>query len=311
MPNSDDFRVKRIHNMLLEMAKGNFFHSLEPSEKNDNIASLVVMLNMVNEEIRASFVHQGFANAHHTPQCIIQLSLLMDANGTIEMVTNGSCSLLSCLPKDVIGKGLTDLMTEISRKKWAKELSKLLKRDSSETVLHLELMTHQGLLLSNDCHISVFKSLDGAGRKILLNTVFFSKGEPFETGRPKKTMKLTKGIKEPKVILGPRDIQMIRDVHDMILNNLEKDLPQLKDLALQMGTNEYKLKYGFKQLYGITIFRCLVQERLRKTRTLIQHSDLSLKQIAHMTGFKSPAHFSRAFKDKYGLSPSELRETSR
>ncbi|MHA7830178.1 MAG: helix-turn-helix domain-containing protein [Flagellimonas sp.] len=311
MPNSDDFRVKRIHNMLLEMAKGNFFYSLEPSEKNDNVASLVVMLNMVNEEIRASFVHQGFVNAHHTPQCIIQLSLLMDAHGTIEMVTNGSCSLLSCLPKDVIGKAITDLMTENSRKKWIKRLPKLLKRDSSETVLHLELMTHQSLVLSNDCHISVFKSPDGTGRKILLNTVFFSKGEPFETGRPKKTLKVTKGIKEPKVILGPRDIQMIRDVHDMILNNLEKDLPQLKDLALQMGTNEYKLKYGFKQLYGTTIFRCLVHERLRKTRTLIQHSDLSLKQIAHMTGFKSPAHFSRAFKDKYGLSPSELRETSR
>ena len=104
---------------------------------------------------------------------------------------------------------------------------------------------------------------------------------------------------------------MIRDVHDMILNNLDRDLPQLKDLALQMGTNEYKLKYGFKQLYGTTVFRFLTHERLRKTKTLIQHSDLSLKEIAHMTGFKSAAHFSRAFKDKYGLSPSELRETFR
>ena len=47
MPNTDDFRIKRIKKMLLEMAKGNFFYSLEPSDKNDNIASLVVLLNMV------------------------------------------------------------------------------------------------------------------------------------------------------------------------------------------------------------------------------------------------------------------------
>lgn len=307
MPNNDDFRVKRIQRMLLEMARGNFFYSLEPTNKNDNVASLVVMLNMVNEEIRASFIHQGFANAHNTPQCIIQLSFLMGPDGTIEMVTNSTCSLLSALPKEIIGKPITDFMTEGSQKVWAKKMVKHLKRERSETVQFLEFITKEGLLLGKDCHISVFQSLDGSGQKILLDTVFFSKGEPFGTELPKKTLKVTKGIKEPKVTLTPDDIEMIRDVHDMIINNLDKDLPLLKDLALQMGTNEYKLKYGFKQLYGTTIFRFLTHERLRKTKTLIQHSNLSLKEIAHLTGFKSAAHFSRAFRDKYGKSPSDLR----
>ncbi|SDQ89601.1 helix-turn-helix domain-containing protein [Flagellimonas zhangzhouensis] len=307
MPNNDDFRVKRIQRMLLEMARGNFFYSLEPTNKNDNVASLVVMLNMVNEEIRASFIHQGFANAHNTPQCIIQLSFLMDPDGTIELVTNSTCSLLSALPKEIIGKPITDFMTEGSQKVWAKKMVKHLKRERSETVQFLEFITKEGLLLGKDCHISVFQSFDGSGQKILLDTVFFSKGEPFGTELPKKTLKVTKGIKEAKVTLTPEDIEMIRDVHDMIINNLDKDLPLLKDLALQMGTNEYKLKYGFKQLYGTTIFRFLTHERLRKTKTLIQHSNLSLKEIAHLTGFKSAAHFSRAFRDKYGKSPSDLR----
>ena len=122
MPNTDDFRVKRIQKMLLEMAKGNFFYSLEPSDKNDNIASLVVMLNMVNEEIAAAFIHQGFANAHNTPQCIIQLSLILDAKGQIELVTNGTCSLLSYMPKDLIGKQITELMTENSQRTWSKKM---------------------------------------------------------------------------------------------------------------------------------------------------------------------------------------------
>ncbi len=293
--------------MLLEMARGNFFYSLEPTDKKDSVASLVVMLNMVNEEIMASFIHQGFANAHNTPQCIIQLSILLDPKGTIEMVSNGTCSLFSALPNEIIGKRITDLLTEASQKLWVKKMAKHLKRERSETVLFLEFMTKNGLLLGKDCHISVFQTLDGSGQKILLDTVFFSKGEPFGTGLPKKSIKVTKGIKEPKVTLTPEDIQMIRDVHDMIINHLDKDLPSLKDLALQMGTNEYKLKYGFKQLYGTTVFRFLTHERLRKTKTLIQHSHLSLKEIAHMTGFKSAAHFSRAFRDKYGQSPSELR----
>lgn len=307
MPNEDDFRVKRIHGMLLEMAKGNFFYSLEPTEKNDNIASLIVMLNMVNEEIRASFVHQGFANAHHTPQCIIQLSLLMDSEGTVEMVTKSTCSLLSYLPKDLVGRPLTALLTEASQGKWNKKRPKLLKKRCNETVLKLEFMTSEGLLLSKNCNFSVFRTLDGSGQKILLDTVFLTKGEPFGKGMMKNTLMVTKGTKDHKVPMSQNDIQIIRDVHDMIINNLEQDLPKLKDLALQMGTNEYKLKYGFKQLYGTTVFRFLIQERLRKAKTLIQHSKLSLKRIAQMTGFKSITHFSRAFKEKYGLPPSALR----
>lgn len=307
MPNSDDFRVKRIQKMLLEMAKGNFFYSIEPSDKNDNIASLVVLLNMVNEEIGAAFIHQGFANAHSTPQCVIQLSMILDGNGQIELLTNGTCSLLSYPPKDLFGKHITEFMTERSRERWIKKMSKHLKRERSETVIFLEFVTNDGLLLAKDCQISVYQALDGSGQKTLLNSVFFSKGEPFETGLPKNKLKVTKGIKEHKVTLTPEDIQMIREVHDTILNNLDKDLPLLKDLALHMGTNEYKLKYGFKQIYGTTIFRFLTQERLRKSKTLIQHSNLSLKEIAHMNGFKSAAHFSRAFRDKYGKTPTALR----
>lgn len=293
--------------MLLEMAKGNFFYSIEPSDKNDNIASLVVMLNMVNEEIGAAFIHQGFANAHKIPQFVIQLSFILDGQGHIELVSNGTSSLMSYLPKELIGKHITEFMTEKSRERWNQKLSKHLKRERSETVLLLEFITKNGLLLAKDCQISVYQALDGSGQKILLNAVFFSKGEPFETGFPKKTLKVTKGIKEHKVTLTPEDIQIIRNVHDMIINNLEKDLPRLNDLARQMGTNEYKLKYGFKQLYGTTIFRFLTKERLRKARTLIQHSTLTIKQIIQMTGFKSKTHFSRAFKDKYGMSPTDLR----
>jgi len=293
--------------MLLEMAKGNFFYSIEPSDKNDNIASLVVMLNMVNEEIGAAFIHQGFANAHNTPQCIIQLSLILDSQGQIELLTNGTSSLMSHPPKELIGKPITEFMNEKSAERWNKKMSKHLKRERSETVLFLEFITKDGLLLSKDFQISVYQALDGSGQKILLNSVFFSKGEPFETGLPKKKLKVTKGVKQHKVSLTPEDIQIIRDVHDMIISNLDKDLPKLNDLARQMGTNEYKLKYGFKQIYGTTIFRFLIRERLRMARTLIQHSTLTIKQIIQMTGFKSKTHFSRAFKDKYGMSPTDLR----
>lgn len=307
MPNTDDFRVKRIQQLLLEMAKGNFFHSLEPSEENDTVAALVVMLNMVNEEIRASFLHQGFANAGTTPQYLVQLSLLLDADGTIEMANNKACALLSRMPKDTIGRPITDLLTERSRKKWSKKRPQLLKKDPRETVLNLELQTSEGLLIHKDFQVTVLRGPGNRDQKILLDTVLFSTGEPVGKAIWKNPIKAGKDPKDPKVRLSHEDIHKMRSVHDMIVGNPQDDLPRLRDLALQIGTNEFKLKYGFKQLYGTTIFKFLIQERLRKAKTLIQYTSLSIKTIAHMTGFKSMPHFSRAFKEKYGCSPSALR----
>ena len=49
---------------------------------------------------------------------------------------------------------------------------------------------------------------------------------------------------KPKLRLSFQDIRKIRAGHDIIINNLEMDFPSLKDFALQLGTNEFKLKYG-------------------------------------------------------------------
>ncbi|WP_146032831.1 AraC family transcriptional regulator, partial [Arenibacter sp. NBRC 103722] len=75
-------------------------------------------------------------------------------------------------------------------------------------------------------------------------------------------------------------------------------------------TNEFKLKYGFKELYGTTVFKYLVQERLRKAKTLVQYTQLNFKSIAKMVGFKSVPHFSRTFSEQYGYSPKIFRKKS-
>ncbi|UPS93134.1 helix-turn-helix domain-containing protein [Bizionia sp. M204] len=79
-------------------------------------------------------------------------------------------------------------------------------------------------------------------------------------------------------------------------------------ISNQFGTNEYKLKYGFKQLYGITVFRYLTQERLKRASLLIQNTSLSIKAVAKMTGFKNVSHFSKAFKNHFGVKPTDIKK---
>lgn len=49
--------------------------------------------------------------------------------------------------------------------------------------------------------------------------------------------------------------------------------------------------------------------RLHRARTLIETSTLSLTEIAVACGFESPAHFSRVFKQRYGMTPHALRSS--
>ncbi|MGC1632894.1 MAG: AraC family transcriptional regulator, partial [Gelidibacter sp.] len=86
--------------------------------------------------------------------------------------------------------------------------------------------------------------------------------------------------------------------------------PSQKDFALQLGTNEFKLKYGFKELYGTTMHKFIIQERLRNAQVMIQYTDLPFKAIAHKSGFKSQSHFSRLFKARFGYTPKDLRKNT-
>ncbi len=108
--------------------------------------------------------------------------------------------------------------------------------------------------------------------------------------------------------LNSSDISKIRGIHAYILKNLDKPLLPLIELAHTFGTNEYKVKQGFKKLYGYTVFRFLIVERLKRASLLIQHTDIPLKEVAHIAGFVSVPHFSKAFKKKYGYTPSDLRK---
>ena len=173
-------------------------------------------------------------------------------------------------------------------------------------------------MVPSACYITTFKSEDSKMKKTLVTVVHHSNDRDRlekELKRSVTTSKKKKGnndthSKKPKLRLSFEDIKKLSKGRDIIINNLEKDFPSLKDFALQIGTNEFKLKYGFKELYGTSVYRFLKNERLRKSKMLVQYSDLHIKTIAHMTGFKSIPHFSRSFKKQYGYTPSALRKKS-
>lgn len=103
------------------------------------------------------------------------------------------------------------------------------------------------------------------------------------------------------------DIDKIREAREYLLLNMEHPVTVI-ELAHKVGINDFKLKKGFKQLYGVTIFDFLLEARMDKARSMLQSTDTRIHEIAFATGYKNVSSFTAAFKKKMGAPPSVLRK---
>lgn len=82
----------------------------------------------------------------------------------------------------------------------------------------------------------------------------------------------------------------------------------LRNLAMSFGLNEFKLKKGFKELFGTTVFDYLHDLKMEHARHLLAADEVLVNEVSGMVGYRNPNHFSTAFKRKYGVNPTQLRK---
>lgn len=312
-------RLKKVRNLIIEMGSGNFFYRIERSNKNDNVEALISLVNMMAEEIEEALVHQGYANANETIKHIVIMNFLLDSIGNIVAVNPQACNVLYYLCEDMVGRSLAFFLDERTAKIWKDHLKDSQMKSKMDFSIDLTFRTKGGFLIPSACYINYLTETSGAKVGMLLTVVKHSKNQVVleeelrqnmirldANSADKKSTRFKQ--KKGKVRLTYEDIRKIREARDFLLNNLDKEIPPLKEFAREIGTNTFKLKYGFKELYGISVFRFLRNERLRKAKMLVQYGDRPFKLIAHTCGFKSVPSFSATFKSEFGYTPTELRK---
>ncbi|MDR1793123.1 MAG: helix-turn-helix transcriptional regulator [Bacteroidales bacterium] len=90
---------------------------------------------------------------------------------------------------------------------------------------------------------------------------------------------------------------------------LKQDISR-KEVALQLNINETKLYKVLREMAEMTFSEYITSLRLEHVKNTISNSlsDSKIDAIALESGFKSRTTFYRCFKDRYGISPSELRK---
>ena len=84
----------------------------------------------------------------------------------------------------------------------------------------------------------------------------------------------------------------------------------LSDISANAGINHTTLTSLMKEELGCTAIEYLIQYRITIAKKQLGFTDVPIKDIANMVGFKTVQHFNRIFKEITGATPAEFRKTA-
>ncbi|MGN0181819.1 MAG: AraC family transcriptional regulator [Candidatus Ornithomonoglobus sp.] len=102
----------------------------------------------------------------------------------------------------------------------------------------------------------------------------------------------------------------VHEAVEYIEKNFQNDI-SVESIAAVCGLNRSYFGKIFKETMGKSPQEFLMDYRMIKAAELLKLTKLSVGDIGNAVGYKNPLHFSRAFKNVYGISPREWRNRNR
>ncbi|WP_027126466.1 helix-turn-helix domain-containing protein [Gelidibacter mesophilus] len=307
------YRLQQIQRLLMTLIVGEGTYLLERSEEDDDIEVLLVMANLMVEEMADTLRYVGYLDSPEAIKEYVHMLFVLDTGFQVRYVNNTVHTLLGQESDALLGASFSDLLTADSLSGWQLIARDLLYKDNYHGTHDLSIKVLGELTKRCTFAFSTVSIAEWPVSFILVTTFETSLSSLFIENRIKALLgsgdlRSRAKANPPFKLSNEKDVRIIQSVRDCILQNISQPLPGLRVLAHEFGTNEHKLKNGFKQLYGTSVYRFLTQERLKRASMLLQNTSLPVKGIAQMIGFKNMSHFSKAFKKQYGVAPMALRK---
>lgn len=118
-----------------------------------------------------------------------------------------------------------------------------------------------------------------------------------------------------KIVVPLKDIEIDQDRNNpinvvirVIGETCDDPSLTLYSVAEQAAMSELEVSKSIKKAFGLNFKQYLNQVRLEIAITLLKESNLSIKEIAFKSGYKTTAHFFRVFKSYYNESPKQYQK---
>ncbi|NBL65439.1 helix-turn-helix domain-containing protein [Flavobacterium sp. NST-5] len=100
------------------------------------------------------------------------------------------------------------------------------------------------------------------------------------------------------------NVLKIKKAKEIVIANMSEP-PSLQELSDQVGINLKKLKMGFKQIYGDSVYSFLFDYKMEYARKLLDSGSYNVNEVGLKIGYSTASHFIAAFKKKFGTTPKK------
>ncbi|WP_417592012.1 helix-turn-helix transcriptional regulator [Owenweeksia hongkongensis] len=265
------FTIKEIHPLkFLYCVEGHFFYNFEEDEEN------IYEITKFQSAITASTYQHGnvLTFKANVKTCIASLEILRH-----EFIQNIECDL------EKMDEQLRSLFTDI----------KAAERFYSQVhySLHLdELFTQMSKLEGTGVVMKFFlqaKTYEMLAAQIML----------FEDDSRTES---------DQIYLRRHDLEAVKKAIKFIEENL-KQTKSVADIAKEVGLNESKLQLGFKQYKGTTVNAYIAELRLESAKRLLLSTDMNISEIVYQLGLSNRGYFAKKFKERFGMTPTEYKQS--
>lgn len=100
------------------------------------------------------------------------------------------------------------------------------------------------------------------------------------------------------------NVKRIRNAKEIIISRMAEP-PSLQELSEEIGLSLKKLKEGFKQIYGDSVYSFLFDYKMEYARKMLESGKHNVNEVGLKVGYSTSSHFIAAFKKKYSTTPKK------
>jgi AraC-like DNA-binding protein len=105
-------------------------------------------------------------------------------------------------------------------------------------------------------------------------------------------------------LIDEENVMKIKKAKEIVIANMAEP-PGLQELADEVGISLKKLKAGFKEIYGDTVFNFLFDYKMEFARKLLDTGSYNVNEVGLKIGYSTGSHFIAAFKKKFATTPKK------
>ena len=145
-------------------------------------------------------------------------------------------------------------------------------------------------MIQQSLHESMYK-LYLKGKVFELMSLYFNKNKDMD-------------IEQCPFLVDDKNIKKIRLAKEIIISRMIEP-PTLNELANEVEISLKKLKQGFKQVYGASVYVFLLDYKMQVSKRLLSSGNYNVNEVALRIGYSTATHFINAFKKKFGTTPKK------